>query len=84
MKCLICAHDAELVPGPVGWYDCSCGQCGRYRILQTLVSALMDEGQIFDVPQMRFTLQTLRRNGAIPSIGFDEARLYQRSALIHQ
>ena len=48
MSCLICAGHAESVECTLGWEERRCSQCGCYRMSQSLILLMMEEGQIFD------------------------------------
>ena len=75
MNCLICAGAAErfLCDGP--WEERDCPECGRYRISDELILALMDQGQIFDVLKVRGWLDTRRTEGFLPCIQSPEGLL---------
>ncbi|GAB1619879.1 hypothetical protein PSN_5649 [Pseudomonas sp. NGC7] len=68
MTCLICAGHAESVECATGWEERHCSQCGSYRMSQTLVLVMMEEGQIFDTRRMREWLITRRGCVSIPVI----------------
>ena len=53
----------------------SCPACGRYRIADALVLAMIEEGQIFDVSKTRIWLTIKRKQEAIPAIEIHEALL---------
>lgn len=73
MSCLICAGRAESVECSAGWEERKCPQCGCYRMSQTLVLMMMDEGQIFDAAKMRAWLAVRRGAVPVPSIELHEA-----------
>lgn len=75
MSCLICAGHAEAIDCPAGWEGRRCLQCGCYRMSQTLILTMMDEGQIFDACKMRQWLHTRRCVVPIPTIDVHEAIL---------
>lgn len=75
MNCLICVGVAERIQCLGPWEERDCPDCGRYRISDELILALMDQGQIFDVAKTRGWLDSRRREGAIPSIEIHEALL---------
>lgn len=75
MSCLICAGPAEQFPSMAEWEERKCPKCGHYRVSQTLVLALMDQGQIFDVPKARAWLASRQVNAAIPHIETAEGLL---------
>lgn len=75
MSCLICAGHAEAIDCPAGWEGRRCLQCGCYRMSQTLILAMMDEGQIFDACKMRQWLEMRRGVMPIPTIDVHEAIL---------
>ncbi|MFK3971510.1 hypothetical protein ACI2KS_12355 [Pseudomonas sp. NPDC087358] len=68
MSCLICAGPAERVVCSGNWEERKCGECGHYRIPDSLVLALMDQGQIFDIPKARAYLMSQRAASMVPSI----------------
>jgi hypothetical protein len=68
MSCLICAGPAERVFCPDGWEERKCAECGHYRVADSLVINLMDEGQIFDIAKAREWLSHSRRTSPLPSI----------------
>lgn len=53
MTCLICAGHAHSVECATGWEERYRSECGGYRISQSLILAMMDQGQIFDTSKMR-------------------------------
>ena len=73
MSCLICAGSAESIECSPGWEERRCPQCGCYRMSQSLVLLMMDEGQIFDSVKMREWLQVRRGVVPVPSIEFNQA-----------
>lgn len=75
MNCLICVGVAEriLCSGP--WEERDCPECGRYRVSDELILALIDQGQIFDVSKTRRWLDDRRTAGCTPSIEVHEALL---------
>jgi hypothetical protein len=75
MNCLICVSTAERIKCHGPWEERNCPKCGRYRISDELVLALMDLGQIFDVSRMREWLENQRVDVAIPSIEIHQALL---------
>ncbi len=68
MTCLICAGHAHTVECATGWEERHCTECGGYRMSQTLILAMMEQGQIFDTPKMRAWLSTRRDVAPIPTI----------------
>lgn len=75
MNCLICVGAAERVMCEGTWEERDCPECGRYRISDELILALMDQGQIFDVLKTRAWLDTRRSEGFLPCIQFPEGLL---------
>lgn len=75
MNCLICVGAAQriLCDGP--WEERDCPDCGRYRVSDDLILALMDQGQIFDIAKTRGWLDTRRVDGLVPSIEVHQALL---------
>lgn len=75
MNCLICVGAAQriLCDGP--WEERDCPDCGRYRVSDDLILALMDQGQIFDIAKTRGWLDTRRVDGSVPSIEVHQALL---------
>ena len=75
MNCLICVGAAQriLCDGP--WEERDCPDCGRYRVSDDLILALMDQGQIFDIAKTRGWLDTRRVEGSVPSIEVHQALL---------
>lgn len=72
MSCLICAGQAQSLECTQGWEERQCLQCGHYRMSQTLIRVMMEEGQIFDTGQMREWLAARRELEPIP--GIDRSR----------
>lgn len=68
MSCLICASTAETIDGAENWEERDCPKCGRYRMDASLVLTLMEQGQIFDVGEMRSWLKQQRKTIEIPHI----------------
>lgn len=68
MTCLICAGPAEEVARHDDWEERRCSECGHYRMANSLVHALMDQGQIFDVEKAREWLSMNRKGAQIPHI----------------
>lgn len=77
MNCLICVGAAERIECLGPWEERNCPDCGRYRVADELVLALMDQGQIFDVSRTRSWLDNKRQAGVTPSIEIHEALLVQ-------
>ncbi|OLS60246.1 hypothetical protein PSEMO_46570 [Pseudomonas putida] len=77
MSCLICAGRAESVECSPGWEERRCPQCGCYRMSQSLVLLMMNEGQIFDSPKMRAWLEVSRSQVPVPSIDLKQAIIVQ-------
>lgn len=75
MSCLICAGNAERIKCEGLWEERDCPSCGRYRVSDALVLTLMEQGQIFDVHEMRIWLGERRKKGQIPCIEVHEALL---------
>ena len=75
MSCLICAGQAESVECTGGWEERHCSQCGCYRMSQTLILVMMEEGQIFDTERMRARLVSRRELMPIPTIDHSQAIL---------
>lgn len=75
MSCLICAGQAESVECTHGWEERRCSQCGCYRMSQSLILLMMEEGQIFDAERMREWLMSRRDVTAVPSIDHGQAIL---------
>lgn len=75
MNCLICVGIAERIQCRGPWEERDCPSCGRYRVSDELILALMDQGQIFDVSKTRAWLGARRSEIAIPSIEIDQALL---------
>ena len=75
MSCLICAGQAESIECTHGWEERCCSQCGCYRMSQTLILVMMEEGQIFDTVRMREWLALRRVVVPVPSIDQPEAIL---------
>ncbi|MCP2067578.1 UNVERIFIED_ORG: hypothetical protein J2Y84_002904 [Pseudomonas reinekei] len=75
MNCLICVGVAQRIECNGPWEDRDCPDCGRYRVSDELILALMDQGQIFDVSKTRDMLNSRRLEGAIPTIEIHEAQL---------
>lgn len=75
MNCLICVGVAERIECQGPWEERDCSACGRYRVSDELILALMDQGQIFDVDKTRSWLDGRRVGGGIPSIEIHQALL---------
>jgi len=75
MNCLICVGVAQRIECEGPWEERDCPECGRYRVSDELILALMDQGQIFDVAKTRGWLDDRRTVAAIPSIEMHEALL---------
>lgn len=75
MNCLICVGEAERVLCDGPWEERDCPDCGRYRISDDLILALMDQGQIFDVAKTREWIASRRIEGVMPCIRDYEALL---------
>lgn len=75
MSCLICAGQAESVECAHGWEERCCARCGCYRMSQTLILVMMEEGQIFDTVRMREWLTARRVLVPVPSIDHHQAIL---------
>lgn len=75
MNCLICVGTAQRVVCDGPWEERDCPECGRYRISDELILALMDQGQIFDVLKTRGWLDTRRTEGVLPCIQTHEGLL---------
>lgn len=61
MSCLVCAGSASDIPCEGPWEEWDCTVCGRYRVADTLILTLMEQGQIFDVEMTRKWLVQQRR-----------------------
>ena len=75
MSCLICAGQAESVECSSGWEERRCSRCGCYRMSQSLILLMMEEGQIFDTERMREWLVSRRDVMPVPSIDHGQAIL---------
>jgi len=75
MNCLICVGVAQRIECQGPWEERDCPDCGRYRVSDALILALIDQGLIFDVAKTRGWLDNRRRVVAIPSIEMHEALL---------
>ena len=75
MNCLICVGVAERVMCNGPWEERDCPVCGRYRISDDLILALMDQGHIFDVLKVRGWLDMRRTDGYLPCIKSPEGLL---------
>lgn len=75
MNCLICVGVAERIQCQGPWEERDCPECGRYRVSDDLLLALMDQGQVFDINKTRDWLNSRRGGGLTPSIEMDEAIL---------
>ena len=75
MNCLICVGVAQRIECQGPWEERDCPECGRYRVSDQLILALIDQGLIFDVAKTRGWLDNRRRVVAIPSIEMHEALL---------
>ncbi len=75
MSCLICAGQAESVECASGWEERRCSVCGWYRMSQSLILEMMEEGQIFDTERMRAWLVSRRQLMPIPTIDASQAIL---------
>jgi len=75
MSCLICAGPAEQLPSIASWEERKCSECGHYRVSETLILALMDQGQIFDVPKARAWLADQQMRPGVPQIETAEGLL---------
>lgn len=75
MSCLICAGQAESIECISGWEERHCSQCGCYRMSQSLILLMMEEGQIFDTERMREWLMSRREGIPVPSIDHGQAIL---------
>jgi hypothetical protein len=75
MNCLICVGAAQRIQCNGPWEERDCPDCGRYRVSDELILALMDQGQIFDVGKTRDMLNSRRLEGVVPTIEIHEALL---------
>ncbi len=75
MSCLVCAGAAERIHCHGPWEERDCPDCGRYRVADELLLALIEQGQIFDVVRTRGWLDRQRVDTAIPVINVHEALL---------
>lgn len=75
MNCLICVGAAERVVCDGPWEERDCPECGRYRISDELILALMDQGQIFDIAGTRAWLNDTRKETGVPLIEIHAALL---------
>lgn len=75
MNCLICVGVAQRIQCDGPWEERDCPDCGRYRVSDELILALIDQGQIFDVSKTRDMLNGRRLEDAIPTIEIHEALL---------
>jgi hypothetical protein len=75
MNCLICVGVAQRIQCDGPWEERDCPDCGRYRVSDELILALIDQGQIFDVSKTRDMLNSRRLEDAIPTIEIHEALL---------
>jgi len=75
MNCLICVGIAARIPCRGPWEERDCPECGRYRIADELILALMDQGQIFDIARTRRWLSSMREESDVPVIEINEALL---------
>lgn len=75
MNCLICISAAERIQCQGPWEERDCPDCGRYRVSDELILALIDQGQIFDIARTRGWLDSRRMEVAIPAIVKSEALL---------
>ncbi len=69
MNCLICVGVAKHIRCEGPWEERNCHECGRYRISNELIFALMDQGQIFDISRTRRWLSSRREESCVPTIG---------------
>jgi len=75
MSCLICAGHAESVECTLGWEERRCSQCGCYRMSQSLLLLMMEEGQMFATERMRQWLVVRRGQVPVPAIDHEHAIL---------
>ena len=68
MSCLVCAGTACVISCPGPWEERDCPACGRYRVADSLILTLMEQGQIFDVEKTRKWLVLQRRDHPVPYI----------------
>jgi hypothetical protein len=68
MSCLICAGPAERIVCQGNWEERNCPDCGHYRVSDSLILMLMEQGQIFDVEKTRSWLGSKKKESPIPSI----------------
>lgn len=66
---------AERVMCDGPWEERDCPVCGRYRISDDLILALMDQGHIFDVLKVRGWLDMRLTDGFLPCIKSPEGLL---------
>lgn len=76
MSCLICAGPAERIFCADSWEERKCPECGHYRICDSLVLTLMEQGQIFDIAKAREWLAMRRIHCAVPGIESVEGLLH--------
>jgi len=75
MNCLVCAGVASRITCEGPWEERDCPACGRYRVSDTLILTLMEQGQIFDVGKTRSWLALQRRRDPVPCIEAHDALL---------
>jgi len=75
MRCLICMEIAERFPSCDQWEERVCPQCGHYKISIPLITAMVEQGQIFDRDAMRAWLTKERVMSPAPVICFDNVLL---------
>lgn len=75
MNCLVCAGTASRIECKGPWEERDCAACGRYRVADTLILALMEHGQIFDIEKTRDWLEQQRRREPVPCIETHDALL---------
>lgn len=81
MNCLICTELAERFASCDQWEERVCPNCGHYKISLHLISAMIDQGQIFDIHQTREWLVMERISTPAPAICLENVILAERPEL---
>lgn len=75
MNCLICTELAEQFASCDQWEERVCPDCGHYKISLQLISAMIDQGQIFNIRKTREWLAIVRASSPAPAICFENVIL---------
>ena len=73
MECFICATNAREVTPSGDYKQLACPECGEYKISNTAIQVMKNDGRKFDIERSREWLNSFLGSGQIPKIDDDKA-----------